>query len=250
LGYWEIIMRSFASAAFVFVVAAGAAAATFFLTAQPVAAQDDPPRIITVSGTGEATARPDQATVNLGVLSEADTAREALSANNAAMQAVFDQLAEIGIPEENIQTSNFSISPQYPPYRQGSNEPRRIIGYQVSNMVSVRFDDLDDLGPGLDAIVSSGANQLYGISFSIAETDALMTNARVDAVEDARAKADTLAEAAGVRIVRVLSISEGGASYPQPVMYARAEMAMDSSVPVAAGEQTLRVSVSMTFEIE
>ena len=243
-------MRSIASAAFVIAVAAAAATATFLLTAQPVAAQEDPPRVITVTGTGEATAHPDQATINLGVITEAHTAREALSANNTAMQAVFDQLEEIGIPESNIQTSNFSISPQYPPYRQGSTEPRRIIGYQVSNTVSVRFDDLDDLGPGLDAIVSSGANQLYGISFSIAETDALMTEARAGAVEDARQKADTLAEAAGVRIVRVLSISEGGASYPQPMMYARAEMVMDSSVPVAAGEQTLRSSVSMTFEIE
>lgn len=244
-------MRSIASAAFVFVVAAIAATATFLMTAQPVAAQDEPPRVITVSGMGEATARPDQATVNLGVLSEATTAREALSANNAAMQAVFDQLTQIGIPEENIQTSNFSISPQYPPYRpNGESEPHRIIGYQVSNMVSVLFEDLDDLGPGLDAIVSSGANQLYGISFSISETDDLLMAARADAVADARAKAEVLAEAAGVTLGRVLNISEGGASYPQPMMYARAEMAMDSSVPVAAGQQTLSANVSMTFEIE
>jgi len=243
-------MRSILSAAFVFIVAAVAAAATYFMTAQPVAAEDMP-RVITVSGTGEATARPDQATVTLGVLTEATTAREALSANNTAMQAVFTQLEGLGIPEENIQTSNFSVSPQYPPYRpDGTSEPRRIIGYQVSNMVSVKFDDLDRLGPGLDAIVSSGANQLYGISFSIAETDTLMMEARTDAVADARARAETLAAAAGVTLGRVLNINEGGGSYPQPVMYARAEAAFDSSVPVASGEQTISANVSMTFEIE
>ena len=243
-------MRSIASAAFVFVVAAVAATATFLMTAQPVAAQDEAPRIITVSGMGEATARPDQASVTLGVITEATTAREALSANNAAMQGVFDQLTQIGIAEENIQTTNFSISPQYPPYRQDNNEPRRIVGYQVSNNVTVLFDNLDDLGPGLDAIVSSGANQLYGISFSISETDDLLMSARADAVADARAKAEVLAEAAGVTLGRVLNISEGGSYNPQPVMYARAEMAMDSAVPVAAGQQTLSANVSMTFEIE
>lgn len=243
-------MRSIASATFIIAVAAVAATATFLMTAQPVAAQDEVPRVITVSGVGEATARPDEATVTLGVLTEAATAREALSANNAAMQEVFSQLTEIGIPEENIQTSNFSISPQYPPYRPDDNAPRRIVGYQVSNMVSVLFEDLDRLGPGLDAIVSSGANQLYGISFSIGETDTLMMEARTDAVGDARARAETLAAAAGVTLGRVLNISEGGSYNPQPVMYARAEMAMDSSVPVAAGQQTLTATVSMTFEIE
>ena len=242
-------MRSLTSAAFVFLVAAAAATATFFFTAQPVAAEDMP-RVITVSGTGEATARPDQATVRLGVVTEARTAREALQANNAAMQAVFAELEGLDIPEENIQTSNFSVSPQYPPYRQDNNEPRRIIGYQVSNMVSVLFEDMDKLGPGLDAIVSSGANQLHGISFSISETDALMMEARTGAVTDARARAEVLAAAAGVELGRVLSINEGGVSTPQPMMYARAEMAMDSSVPIAQGQQTLSAYVTMTFEIE
>jgi len=243
-------MRSLTSAAFVFIVAAAAATATFFFTAQPVAAEDMPLRIITVSGTGEVTARPDQASISLGVVTEAQNARDALNANSQAMRAVFDELEGLDIPEENIRTSNFSINPQYTPYRQGSNEPRRIIGYQVSNMVSVLFEDMDKLGLGLDAIVASGANQLHGISFSIGETDALMMAARADAVSDARARAEVLASAAGVELGRVLSINEGGVSTPQPMMYARAEMAMDSSVPIAQGQQTLSTYVTMTFEIE
>ncbi len=244
-------MRSLTSAIIVAVVAIAAAGATFVFTAQPVAAQDEPPRVITVTGNGEVAARPDEATISIGVVTEANTAREALSANSQAMQAVFGRMEELGIPEANVQTSNFSIQPIYPPYRQGQTEPRRITGYRVSNTVSVLFEDIDTVGSGLDAVVSSGANQLHGIYFSISETDELMAEARTLAVGDARARAETLAAAAGVRLGRVLTISEGGGAYPQPQFYARTEMmAMDASVPVAAGEQTLSSSVSMTFEIE
>ncbi len=164
-------MRSFSSAVFVVLVAGAAAVATFMLTANPASAQDDPPRVISVSGTGEVTARPDQASISLGVVTEGRTAREALNANTEAMQGVFAQMEDLDIPEENIRTSNFSVSPIYPPYRQGDTEPRRISGYRVSNTVTVLFEDIDDVGRGLDAVVSSGANQLHGISFSIADTD-------------------------------------------------------------------------------
>ncbi len=240
-------MRSLSSAVFVLVVAAAAAA--FFLSAGPVAAEDLP-RVISVSGMGEVSAPPDQASISLGVISEARTAQDALRANSRAMQGVFEQMNELGIPEENIRTSNFSISPQYPPYNANNNEPRRIVGYQVSNTVAVLFEDIDAVGAGLDAVVASGANQLHGISFSISETDALMREARIAAVADARARAETLARAAGVTLGRVLSINESGFSGPQPVYMARAEMAFDSAVPIAGGQQTLTSSVSMTFEIE
>lgn len=238
------------SALAVFVVAAVASTATYFMTATPVAAEDVL-RTISVSGMGEVSARPDEATITLGVVSQARTAQDALRANSQAMQEVFDQMDELGIAEEDIRTSNFSINPQYTPYRQDSNEPRRIISYQVSNMVTVLFDDLEDLGPGLDAIVSSGANQFHGISFSISETDKLMEDAREAAVADARARAETLAEAAGVTLGRVLSINEGGFSTPQPMYMARTEMAFaPSDVPIASGSQTISSSVSMVFEIE
>ena len=237
------------SALAVFVVAAVASAATYFMAATPVAAEDLP-RTISVSGMGEVSARPDQANISLGVVSEGRTAQEALRANSAAMQGVFDQMDDLGIAEENIRTSNFSINPQYTPYRQGSNEPRRIIGYQVSNMVSVLFDDLEALGPGLDAIVGSGANQFHGISFSISETDKLQSDAREAAVANAIVRATTLASAAGVSLGRVLSINEGGYSTPQPMYMARSEMAMDSSVPIASGTQSISSSVSMVFEID
>ncbi len=242
-------MRTLSSAIFVFIVAAAAAAAAFFFTTGPVAAEDAP-RVISVSGTGEVSARPDQATISLGVVTEAQTARDALRANSQAMQAVFDQMDELGIAEENIRTSNFSIQPIYPPHRQGQTEPRRISGYRVSNMVAVLFEDIDAVGAGLDAVVASGANQLHGISFSISEADPLMHRARILAVVDARIRAETLAGAAGVRLGRVLSISEGGFSGPQP-MYAMREMAFDGAPPpIASGQQTLTAHVSMTFEIE
>lgn len=245
-------MRTALSAFFVVAVAAAVSYGVFVY--EPATAQDadaQTPRVISVSGMGEASAAPDQARISLGVTTEARNARDALRANSQAMQAIFDQMEELGIPEENIQTSNLSINPQYPPYNQNNPQPRRITGYQVSNTVSVLFEDLDAFGAGLDAIVSSGANELHGISFSISETDEMMTAARTSAVEDARARAETLAAAAGVTLGDVLSISEGGGYSPQPV-YAR--MAMNESasfdVPVAAGEQTLSVSVNMVFEIQ
>ena len=233
----------------VLIVAGLASGATYFMTASPVAAEDLV-RTISVSGTGEVSVRPDQATISLGVISEGRTAREALRANSAAMQAVFDQMEELGIADEDIRTSNFSINPQYPPHNRDNPQPRRISGYQVSNMVTVLFDDLEDLGPGLDAIVGSGANQFHGISFSISETDKLQEDARTAAVANARARAETLAEAAGVSLGRVLTINEGGYSTPQPMYMARSEMAMDSSAPIASGSQSISSSVSMVFEIE
>ncbi len=248
-------MRTALSAFFVVAVAAAVSYGVFVY--EPVTAQDaadQTPRVISVSGMGEASGTPDQARINLGVTTEARNARDALRANSQAMQAVFDQMEALGIPEENIQTSNLSINPQYAPYDQNNPQRRQtIIGYQVSNNVSVLFEDLDGFGEGLDAIVSSGANQLYGISFSISETDEMETAARTSAVENARAKAETLAAAAGVTLGDVLSISEGGGYSPAPqyAMMARgAAMDESFSVPVAAGEQTLSVSVNMVFEIQ
>ncbi len=239
------------NAAFVFLIAAATAAGTFSMVSAPVAAEDMP-RTISVSGMGEVSARPDQATISLGVITQARNAQDALAANSTAMQAVFDQMGALDIAEEDIATSNFSINPQYTPYRQGDTEPRRIVAYQVSNMVRVLFRDLDNLGPGIDAVVSSGANQFQGISFSISETDKLQEDARELAVADARARATTLATEAGVTLGRVLIINEGGFSSPQPVYAMRAEMTFDSAPPppITSGQQTITSSVSMVFEIE
>ncbi len=225
-----------------------AALAVLVLFAGPAAADSaKPPHLLTVSGEGEASATPDQAQLSAGVVSEAKTAAGALAENSRQMNAVFAALKRMGIPDKAIQTAGFSVSPQYPPYN--SKEPRHIIGYQVSNSVSVKVDDLSRLGPALDALVAAGANQVNSISFSIRDSHALQAKAREAAVKDAMAKAETYAHAAGVTLGPIASISESSSSAPRPIMM-RAAMAMDGGAPpMAAGEETVSADVTMSWEI-
>jgi len=230
-----------------------AAAGTVFALCLPFAAsaQQTPQRQIIVSGVGEVSAIPDQAQVSAGVVSQAPTADAALDANSDAMEQVFETLENAGIEESNIRTSNFSVSPQYEAFRDNNVNPRRIIGYQVSNQLTIVVEDIDELGTTLDALVRSGANQLNGISFSISDPKPLEQEARRAAVQDALAKARTLADAAGVTLGPILSILEGGGASPPPLpMISFREAALDSSVPVAPGESTIAVGVSITYSIE
>ena len=229
---------------------AGALAA--FGTSNEAAAADNAaaPRTIRVSGQGEVSGKPDQAHLSAGVMTQAPTAAAALTANTTAMNRVFAALKTLGIPDNKIQTSNFSVQPQYPPYRPDATEPRNIIGYQVSNQVSVTVDDLTKLGPALDALVRNGANQLGGVSFAIADPKPLAERARAAAVTDAAAKARTLAGAAGVALGPLLSIQEGTSFRPGPVFALRAEAAAPAPPPVAIGESSVTVNVTMIYAIQ
>jgi uncharacterized protein len=233
------------------VVVIALAAAMLIGPRQGISATDGAlPRVISVSGLGEVKTRPDMAIINSGVMTEGATAKDALSRNNAAMTAVINALKSAGIDEDDIQTSNFSVSPVYPPYQPNQTTAPRISGYQVSNQVTARVKDLKKLGATLDALVRAGSNQISGISFDVDEPKPLLDEARKKAVADARAKAELYAKAAGVSLGRVVQISESsGIIGPQPV-YAVREMAADKSVPIQAGQQTLSSSVSITYEIQ
>ena len=162
----------------------------------------------------QAKAAPDAATLSTGVVSQASNAAAALAANAHAMTAVFDTLHRAGIADKNIQTSGISLSPQYGG-KQG--QPQHIVGYQVSNTVSVFIDKLDKVGSVIDALVAAGSNQIDGPNFIIADPKPLLAKARAEAVKDAIAKAQTYAAAAGVTLGPILSISEGGSTAPQPM---------------------------------
>lgn len=235
------------------VLTIAAAGLLIALFVEPFASQADtattPQRIITMSGHGEAKAAPDQAQLSAGVTTEAKTARAALSANTAAMNKVFATLKQAGIPGKAIQTSNFSVSPQYPSYNSSNPQPRQIIGYQVSNTVSVSVDDLSRLGPTLDALVSAGANNVGGVSFSISDPQPLLAKARAAAVKDAQARAETYAKAAGIKLGPIMSINEGGGNMPQPMFKTMAMRAEAAPVPVAAGEETIAADVSISWQI-
>jgi len=233
------------------------AAAAIFLAAVPATgpgatAAENPsyPRTISVSGEGEMTGKPDQARLSAGVVTQATTAAAALTANSAAMNRVFTALKTIGIADNKIQTSNFSVQPQYPQFRPDAPEPRNIVGYQVSNQVSVTVDDLTKLGPALDALVRSGANQLGGVSFSIANPKPLAERARAAAVADAMAKAKTLAMAAGANLGPLLSIEEGASFRPVPKFAEMRAALAPAPPPIAVGEESVTVNVTMTYGIQ
>ncbi len=210
------------------------------------------PRTITLSGHGEIRSAPDLAVVTSGVMTTAASAREALTANNAAMQALLAALSSAGIEAKDMQTSNFMVSPRYE-YATDGSRPPKVVGYDVSNNVTVTIRKLDTLGATLDQLVSAGSNQINGIQFLIKDTDKLTDEARKLAVSDASRKAAIYAGAAQLKLGKILSLSEaGGYQPPVPVLAKamRAEAADGSSVPVAQGEQVVAVDVNIVWEIE
>ena len=204
---------------------------------------------ITLASFGEARTAPDQATISMGVMTEAPTAAEAMAQNRTRMNAVVAAIRAQGVAERDIQTSNLNLNPQQV-YRE--NEAPRITGYQVSNTVTVLVRDLARLGPVVDAVVRSGANQVHGISFGLANVDAQSEEARRMAVRNIQRKAEQYASAMGMRVARLVSLSEsGGYTPPRPMPMARMAM-MDvaaNQTPVQPGEVEVRVDVTAVYEL-
>jgi uncharacterized protein YggE len=222
------------------------------LSAPGYSAEITPPqRTIVVTGEGEVLAKPDQARMTAAVVTQAPTAQAAAEENATAMTRVMSALSMLGIPPNKIQTSNYSIQPQYAPLSAATGGGQRnITGYQAINQVTVTVDDLSKLGSISDTLVRSGANQVGGISFSIADPKPLAERARTAAVNDAMAKARTLAAAAGVRLGPMLNLQEGpSAIRPGPFFAARALEAAPPT-PVSIGEEPIIVGVTMTFGIQ
>lgn len=213
-------------------------------------AAETPPARIIVTGEGESTLAPDLALLSLSVMREAKTAREALTANNDAMAAVIAAMKASGIEERDLQTAGIQISPRYnyTPKPDGTQEAV-LAAYQVTNTLSVRIRDIAKTGEILDKSVTLGVNQGGGISFANDDPSAAMTEARKRAVADAMAKAKTLTEAAGVELGRILEISETSfAPPPGPILSKYAAQAADA-VPVQAGENSYKIQVNVTFEL-
>jgi uncharacterized protein YggE len=213
-----------------------------------VAADDDDAlRLISVTGTGDVAAEPDMATIDLGVTRQDRDAAEAMAQAATAASAVLVRVAEAGIEPRDVQTSTVSLSPVWSDYR-SSDTPRRITGYVARISVTVRVRALDTLGGVLDAVVQDGVTDLGGIRFGFAEPEPLLNDARRAAVADARAKADLLAEAAGVTLGALHRMSEQGSASPRP-MAMEMSVARDAGVPIAPGEMSLRASVSLIYRI-
>ena len=224
--------------------------ATLLMVAQADAAQDEFRRTISVTGQGMAAAPPDMAIIQTGVVTTGPTAANALSANNEAMDNILDVLKTHNVASRDVQTSSFNVSPEYKRDERGRTQPG-IVGYRVTNQVRVKVRKLTDLGNVLDALVRAGSNQVSGVSFDVDEPTGVLNQARKRAIADARSRAELYAQAAGVRLGKVLTISEQTIQFPQPRHFAPslAKEAV-SSVPVATGEEEFRVRIHMVFDLE
>ncbi|NOY98539.1 MAG: SIMPL domain-containing protein [Chloroflexi bacterium] len=214
----------------------------------PATSQTAPARTLNVSGSGQAILTPDIAAISIGVRTEGESAAAALSRNNARAQNVADTLTKFGVAEEDIQTRNFSIWPS-----QKRDSSGNVIGttYVVDNTVYVTVRDLEKLGELLDAVVQSGANNINNIQFDVDDKTAALSAARIAAIESAHQQALELAEAAGVKLGEVQTISFYD-STPQTVDLRRADFAMAeaASVPVQPGQTSLTVTVNVVYEIK
>jgi len=211
---------------------------------------------IAISGHGEVTASPDTAFVTSGVTTQGATAREALDLNTKAMTDLLASLKASGIAERDVQTSGFSVSPNYVYTEErdanGYTMPPKINGYQVSNTVTVRVRALDTLGAILDKSVTVGANTINGVTFAVADTSELLNEARKAAFADARTKAELYATAAGAKLEDIVSISEGqDIGTPEPYMLkSMTAAAPRADVPIATGELSFAINVSVQWELD
>ena len=217
------------------------------LLTAPALAQVAPPATISVTGEATVSVAPDLAQIEAGVTSDAKTAREASDANNAAMGKVLLALKGAGIEEKDFQTSRLSLQPQSAPNRPGG--PPAIVGYRASNRVTVRLRDVTKVANVIDTMVGAGANDLGGINFTVSNASKHLDEAREQAVADARRKAEIYAKAAGVTLGAPHSISEEGNAVPVPYRKMAVGMAA-AAAPVAQGEETLQVTVSVTWAIK
>jgi len=230
-------------------LASGSSSAQEPASGAPAARQ----RTISVAGNGQVSARPDTVVVRLGVETRAEGAAEALAQNSEQMQALIDALGEAGIAKEDIQTQAVQL---YPIYEQPQPEPQatepstqtmQLVAYQALNVVEVESQDLEGLGALLDTTVEVGGNRIESIRFEIRDVATFLDQAREAAWQDARYKAEQLAELAGVQLGDVLTIVEMS-STPLPYAQERAARA-DTAVPIEPGTQNVQLNIQVTWEL-
>jgi uncharacterized protein YggE len=231
-----------------------AALSVAVLIAAPAFAQvPEPPQIatLTVDGEGQGFKAPDIVIIDIGVTTRADTPAAALADNSTQMQAVIDVVRGAGVEERDVSTSNFTINPVYAEQRpENYNQPPEVIGYEVTNQATVRIRDISNSGTILDRVVAAGANRINGIRFTIDEPQPIRDEAMQAAIADAQRKAEVMAEAAGVRLVRILSLSTY--ANVQPVAMQRMDFAAAEAAPpppILGGEQAITATATIVYEI-
>jgi len=207
-----------------------------------------PETTLSLSAEGSVKRQPDIAFLNAGVQTQGETAQAAMTANATAMNGVFDALAAANVDRSDMQTSNFSLNPQYDYSSRSSGQPR-LTGYQANNQLTVRVRDLNQLGETMDALVAAGGNTFNGLNFALEDDRAAKNEARDIAMKEAISRAELYAAASGYEVARVVTISESGGYSPQPMAMMAEARSMDVSTPIASGEVGYSVTVNVTFEL-
>jgi uncharacterized protein YggE len=219
--------------------------------AQPAVPVAKPPATLTLNVEGRATRMPDVAEVSGGVVTSAPTAAAAMAENASKMNAVVNAIRKAGIADRDIQTTGLNLAPQY---RYENNLPPVLTGYQATNTVNLRIRNIADTGKLLDTLVSVGANQINGPNFRVEDSEAALDEARQAAVKTAKARAELYANATGLRVRRIVTLSESGGFEPGPRPMMMKAMAMDAApappTPVAPGEVLLNINLTVVFELE
>jgi len=199
-----------------------------------------------VSGSATITKSPDIAISQIGVQTIAREVDPAIDENNRKAEAIINALKSFGIAENDIQTTSFNIYPQ----RDYSKDPNVVVGYQVDNMLSVTFRDLDKVGKGLQEAINAGANNIYGISFTLDNPEDARSEARILAIQNARKKAEDMAEAAGIELDKIVNVNETSGSYPiySGASYSKADA--EAQVPIQSGELDITVQVELVYLIK
>ena len=218
-----------------------------FLCIGPVAssAADEQTKGITVNATGEVKAKPDIAYITLGVTTQSADAAAAAEDNASKTTAVIDALKKVGIKQSDIETTGYSVSP----IMDYKKSPAVIVGYNVANQVRVTVRDLDRIGSLIDTGIKAGANNVQNVSFFIENDSALKREALVKAISEAQLKAEVMARSAGVKLGKVVSISETGGYSPQPILAGMAKMESVSTTPIIPGDVTATASVTVVYSI-
>jgi uncharacterized protein YggE len=218
------------------------------LLAAPALAETTPPPAISVTGEANVSVPPDQAQIEAGVASDAKTAREASDVANAAMSKVLLALKGAGIDQKDYQTSRLSLQPQFATYSKPADRTPGIVSFRASNRVTVKIRDVTKVANVIDVLVGAGANDIGSIHFTVTQASKHLDEAREKAIADARRKAEIYAKAAGVTLGEPISISEEGA--PTPVFRGKVAAPMAAGAQVAPGEETLSVTVSVSWAIK
>ena len=199
-------------------------------------------KLVTVGGEATIAVAPDIAVIRVGVTSQGKNAREASEVNSRQMTAVLAAIKTNGIDPRDIQTSRLSLQPQYDPNKSGT---ARLTGFLITNQITIKIHEIGRLPVILDSAIAAGANEMSGIEFEVSQQSRLLDQARAEAVADARRKAALYAQAAGAKLGHVVQITDESAPAPRPLVQAMRA----GAVPVAPGEQMLRVAVTVSFEL-